>query len=195
MLECIWNRLHSRSFTIFFSTFIVATPVVVISYSFIRIFSYVYASRRRVAALSKMTESPVGDKTNGTNTTGKNGNATITSRSQRSSVHLAMTLFISFAVFVICWTPYALIVVIDMGDKQPLSVYLYILLLAHLHASLNSIVYGVTNRLFRQAYINIFTELCCFCTTCGLKTINTKSVESGEMTYVKTIKVKAVSSI
>ena len=37
MLECIWNRLHSLSFTIFFSTCIVAAPVCIISFRYISI--------------------------------------------------------------------------------------------------------------------------------------------------------------
>ena len=155
MLECIWNRLHSRSFTIFFSAFIVATPVVVISYSFLRIFLYVRSSRKRVASLAMESSVDNGNKTSNSIT------STATAKAQRSSVHLALTLGVIFAVFVVCWSPYALIVVIDMGDKQPLSVYLYILLLAHLHATLNCIVYGVTNRLFRNAYIAVLSHVCC----------------------------------
>ena len=160
MLECIWNRLHSKSFTIFFSAFIVATPVAIITYSFVRIFLSVRASRKRVAALSHQDSQSV--TTSNCSKTTKNNSR---SQAQRSSIHLAITLSVIFLVFVICWTPYALIVVIDMNDKQPLSVYLYILLFAHLHASLNCIVYGVTNRLFRQAYVQVLSKLVCkkFC--------------------------------
>ena len=36
-LECIWNRLHNLSYTIFFSSCVVATPVAIISFSFIKV--------------------------------------------------------------------------------------------------------------------------------------------------------------
>ena len=148
MLECIWNRLHSRSFTIFFSTVIVAAPVVVISYSFVRIFLYVRASRNRVTDLISTADSGHNDKRN------------IIIPPHRTSVHLAITLAIIFLVFVVCWAPYALLVLIDHQDRLSLPVYLYILLLAHLHASLNCFVYAITNKHFRQAYIFVISQIC-----------------------------------
>ena len=40
-------------------------------------------------------------------------------KSQRSSIKLARTLFIIFAIFVSCWSPYAILVLIDWGDNAP----------------------------------------------------------------------------
>ena len=39
MLECIWNRTHSLSYTIFFSACVVFTPVAIISFSYIKIYN------------------------------------------------------------------------------------------------------------------------------------------------------------
>ena len=138
LLECFWNRLHSLSFTIFFSAGIVFTPVVIISFSFINIYRYVRASRLRTTH-----------------------ERTKTHRHTQRSVHLATALFIIFSVFVICWAPYSLLIVIDIHDKLPHEVYLFSLLLAHMHSSLNWLVYAITHAHFRRGYMMVLNSLSC----------------------------------
>ena len=128
LLECFWNRLHSLSFTIFFSAGIVFTPIMIISFSFIKIYLHVRESRRRISR------------------------DTSHRHPSHASLHLATALFIIFAVFVFCWAPYSLLIVIDIHDRLPHEVYLFALLLAHLHSSLNWLVYALTHAHFRNAY-------------------------------------------
>ena len=152
LLECFWNRKHSLSFTIFFSTCIVALPILVISYSFLRIYLHVRASRLRVRRQKDILLSPTSEKQT----------KTIPSR-RNKSVHLALMLFISFSVFAVCWAPYAILVVVDFADTLPMPLYLYILMLAHLHSSANWLVYAATNQHFRCGYRLAFSLI-----TCGL---------------------------
>ena len=46
--------------------------------------------------------------------------------------------------------------VADYDYKFPLWVDLYVLLLAHVHSSINPIIYGFTNKHFRQGYLMVF---------------------------------------
>ena len=47
IMECLWNRAHSRSFTLFFSLVVVATPIAVIGFSYYRIFKKFSDSKRK----------------------------------------------------------------------------------------------------------------------------------------------------
>ena len=73
----------------------------------------------------------------------------------KASVRLAKTLFFIFAIFVICWTPYAIIVAIDVNDEFPAELHTYAVLVAHTNSSLNSVLYGVTNKQFRDGYYRV----------------------------------------
>ena len=139
MLECIWDRKSSLSYNIFFSGFVVFMPTFVIAISYAKISIYVYRSRKLI---SKMCDNLKQVKNRGT-----------------ASIRVARTLFIIFAIFVLCWAPYASLVLIDLQDQAPLEVHLYILLLAHLHATLNALVYWATNKDFRTGYLTVLTRL------------------------------------
>ena len=139
MLECIWDRTNSLSYNIFFSSFVVFMPTFVIAISYVKIFLYVYRSKKLI---TKMCDNHKQRKNRGT-----------------ASIRVARSLFIIFAIFVLCWAPYALLVLIDFQNQAPLQVHLYILLLAHLHATLNAIIYWVTNKHFRTGYLVVLARL------------------------------------
>ena len=139
MLECVWDRTRSLSYTIFFSTVAVFTPILIIATSYIKIVTFVVASKKKVAKICHNQE--------------------YISKSRTASLKVAKSLFIIFAIFVICWAPYASVVLIDFQDQAPLEVHLYILLLAHIHATLNAIVYWATNKHFRTGYLIVLARL------------------------------------
>ena len=76
-------------------------------------------------------------------------------KERRESMRLARSLFIIFVVFAACWTPYAIIVSLDYNDTFSQEFHIFSILLAHTNSSLNSILYGLTNRHFRQGYIKL----------------------------------------
>ena len=139
MLECVWDRTRSLSYTIFFSTVAVFTPILIIATSYIKIVTFVVASKKKVAKICHNQE--------------------YISKSRTASLKVAKSLFIIFAIFVLCWAPYASVVLIDFQDQAPLEVHLYILLLAHIHATLNAIVYWATNKHFRKGYLIVLARL------------------------------------
>ncbi len=158
MLECIWNRLHSLSYTIFFSSGVVLTPIIIISFSYICIFLHVRASKRKID--SEATHQQKAKK------------------NMAGPVKLAKTLFIIFLIFVSCWGPYALLVVIDFNDKLPHELHLYVLMLAHMHSTLSPIVYAITNIHFRNGYKMILFKVKCV----GRNLVNSEQMQYMEKT-------------
>jgi len=61
------------------------------------------------------------------------------------TIRQVKTVFIIFIAFVCCWIPYVIVLLCDSSDSLPLSVHLYTSMLAHLHASLNFAIYGLSN--------------------------------------------------
>ncbi len=55
MLECIWDRTHSMSYTVFYVCVAVFLPLVIISYSYTRIFLHVRASKRRIQKIIQVS--------------------------------------------------------------------------------------------------------------------------------------------
>lgn len=141
-LSCVWDRTADFSYTIFFSVAGVAFPILLISICYARIYLFVKASKQRVAAMQESRREQMKDFS--------------TAVQRQESMRLARTLFIIFAVFAACWTPYAIIVVADRYDTYPMEIHIFSILMAHTNSSLNSILYGLTNIQFRLAYLQIF---------------------------------------
>ena len=141
LMECHWNRTQSLTFTIFFSVGIIFTPISIISVSYVKIYLFFRASRERVAMSS-------GLRTQGS------------VRKNEAAIKLAKTLFVIFIVFSVCWTPYAIMVLVDYSLNFPPEVLLFTVAFAHMHSSLNPVVYGITNHHFREAYARILNFIC-----------------------------------
>lgn len=150
-LECIWNRKYSLSYTIFFSSGVVATPISIIAISYLKIFWHVRRSR---IAMSNAGYCPGAISCVVTNLDHKaiQDQRPIPNKSAALSLKLAKSLSIVFLGFVICWTPYAVIVVADFEDRLPEELHLFALLLAHLHSTINCVIYALTNAQFRAGY-------------------------------------------
>lgn len=130
-LECIWDRMETYYYTVVFSVTLVWIPVVVTGFSYLNIYLTVTKSQKRMKK-HQVREQP-----------------------SKSSIGLARTLFIIYAVFATCWIPYALIIVVDRNDTFPYESHLYVTAFAHLHPSINWLVYYFTNTKFRRAFDKI----------------------------------------
>jgi len=84
------------------------------------------------------------------------------------TIRQVKTVFIIFVAFVCCWSPYIFVLLYDNSDSLPLYVHLYASMLAHLHASLNFAIYGLSNRTFRAGYRRCAEDLVAGC--CRRKT-------------------------
>ncbi|KAL4226622.1 Melanopsin [Mactra antiquata] len=137
-VECIWDRMATYPYTVVFSIVLVWIPSLVTGICYLKIYLFVRSHRRRVKAHQGSTaqNSPF-----------------------MKNIRLAKTLFVIYAVFITCWAPYALLIVLDSQDTYPHSVHVYITAFAHLHPSLNWFIYYITNRKFKNAYNNLFYKI------------------------------------
>ncbi|XP_045167033.2 melatonin receptor type 1B-like [Mercenaria mercenaria] len=132
-LECIWDRMATYPYTVVYSVTLVWIPSIIIGICYLKIYLYVKVHSRRVAdQIQSGASKPL------------------------RSYHLAKTLFIIYAVFITCWVPYALLIVIDAHDSFPHELHVSITVFAHLHPSLNWLIYYVTNKKFEDAYKQFF---------------------------------------
>ncbi|XP_045165923.1 melatonin receptor type 1B-A-like [Mercenaria mercenaria] len=148
-LECIWDRMATFPYTVVFSITLVWIPSIVTGFCYLKIYLYVRKHKKRI----------------------REQNHTGNSRPFLRSFHLARTLFIIYAVFITCWAPYALLIVIDFKDTFSHEIHLYITVFAHLHPSLNWLIYLVTNKKFADAYKHLFNK----CRVCHFNIVETAS--------------------
>ncbi|XP_052090330.1 melatonin receptor type 1B-A-like [Mytilus californianus] len=131
-LECIWDRMATYSYTVVFSVCLVWIPLIVVGISYLKLFLYVRHKRKQVTSREN---APIIDN---------------------KSLRLAKTIFIVYAVFSICWIPFAMLLVADVKDTFSHEVHLSITVFAHLHPSINWLIYFYTNRNFKTGCHKIF---------------------------------------
>lgn len=129
-LGCMFDRTADYSYTAFFMLFLVGSPLLLIGYSFVRIYIKVHKTRIQLAGHGSKS-------------------------SRMDSIKLAKTLFVVFLSFTICWLPFMLTQVIDSGNQLPAWFYLWVTIQAHLHSSFNGLLYCITNLKFRKAYAQV----------------------------------------
>ncbi|XP_060589642.1 melatonin receptor type 1B-B-like [Ruditapes philippinarum] len=142
-IECIWDRMATYPYTIVFSIALVWIPSFIIGCCYFKIFLYVTSHNKRMRE-----QQILGERKN-----------------NLKSFRLAKTLFIIYAVFFTCWAPYALLIVLDSNDDFPYESHLIITLFAHLHPSINWIIYYFTNKRFATSYMEVLlrVKLCILC--------------------------------
>lgn len=139
-LECIWDRMATYYYTVAFSVVLVWVPVAITGILYLNIFITVQRSTQRMKEVTNASRN-------------------------RKSIRLARTLFIIYAVFSLCWIPYALIIVIDRHDTFPYEPHLILTAIGHLHPSINWLIYYFTNTKFQHAF-NELVKMDRLCKVC-----------------------------
>lgn len=132
-LECIWDRMTTYPYTVVFFVIIVWVPSIVIGFCYLKIFLFVKAHGKR------MSEQNI-------------------SRASVSSFRVAKPLFLIYAVFVTCWAPYAILAVVDVNNAAPHEMYVIVVTFAHLHPSVNWLIYYKTNTHFASGFRHLFCK-------------------------------------
>ena len=132
-MNCVWNRLASLSYSLFFPLSSIIAPSIAILFFYVRIFIY-YTSLAKTQQCANR---------------------------ERKSISLAKGLFSSFLLFAICWLPYGLVTMIDFNDQLPRTVIMFTMAIAHLNSSINPILYSIFNLTFRRGIITLFKKLIC----------------------------------
>ncbi|XP_064621987.1 melatonin receptor type 1B-like [Lineus longissimus] len=191
-MACSYDRLASFSYTVFFISMFVTLPLFTVLACNVNIYLFVHRSRRRVGGYNKQPEAGSKKSTvaavsstahrvevdsveieedstsyvtivkDGTSCDPM-GKSIRKNRVRGSDIRLAKTLFIVFVVFLICWSPYALICLLDFQDAAPKVLYVIFIKLAHTNSSLNSVLYAALNENFRTGYKVFLRKLfyCC----------------------------------
>ncbi|XP_062605965.1 melatonin receptor type 1B-B-like [Saccostrea cucullata] len=134
--QCIWDRTASLSYTMFVSMILIGAPLVVMAICHFLIFKRIWETKRNIYSLDI-------------------ANPLRMRKVWRETVRSSQMLFCIFIAFVICWTPYAIIVTLDVQDTFPMKVHLFITLTAHLHSSVNGIIYFAGNKRFRIGILRL----------------------------------------
>ena len=131
-LECIWDRMATYSFTVVFSVCLVWLPVIVVGVSYLSLFLHVRRKRKQIMSRE------------------------VTDQSKSKPLKLAKTIFIVYVIFSLCWIPFAILLVADVYDSFSNKVHLSITVFAHLHPSINWLIYYTTNGNFKAGCKKIF---------------------------------------
>ena len=137
---CTGDMALDRSYTIFFSVFAFFMPLLVIVYSYVRIYHYAYRTSAQLQRASKCDGRPV---------------------NRSSDLRLARSVLLIITVFVAMWMPYALIIIINYTKAVGRNTFIFSILLAHTNSSVNCFLYAVTNRNFRQGYTYFINLIFC----------------------------------
>ncbi|XP_078573019.1 melatonin receptor type 1B-B-like [Branchiostoma floridae x Branchiostoma japonicum] len=176
---CSYNHLADYSYTLFLILLGLGLPMGVVIFCYICLYIHVQQSRKNLAKLSGKNaiiymkasksvqyppKSPMMNKSTKIDKSLKvseHSKKKGWGRMTNSDIRLLKTLLVIFISFALCWTPYGVIFLVDSKGQWPKPVYVMAIILAHLNSSMNSVIYGVMNRSFRQAYIALFRR--CFC--------------------------------
>ncbi len=126
IVSCTWDRVANRANALFTVLVCIMMPVIITAITYLSIFLYFRKCSKQVEILQSNNNS-----------------------SQRK---LAKTLFITFFIFVSCWSPYALLVLFDANDEFPDIVYMLAGIMVYTNSSVNFFVYWITNPSFRRVY-------------------------------------------
>ena len=79
----------------------------------------------------------------------------------QEEVKITNTFILAVAVFMICWTLFAVTMFFDVYYPRPLprAVDIMSLLLGYLNSMCNPILYGVRNSAFKQGFLNLYSRL------------------------------------
>nr|CAH7727471.1 unnamed protein product [Callosobruchus chinensis] len=67
----------------------------------------------------------------------------------------------SFAMFVVFWLPFGVVLAVGAVRRIPDSLFYNLAWLAISKSCINCILYAISNRHFRGAYVNLFHYCCC----------------------------------
>ena len=136
-LSCLWNRLASHGYSLFFPLTSIITPCVVILILYTRIFIFIFQSKLRVSGFEEKK---------------RKGEL-------KAAIKTTKVLFISFLIFVACWLPYGLVVMIDEFDHFSKGVHAFTMLIAHFNSALNPVLLAISDSNFKKGYWKIFQKI------------------------------------
>ena len=118
-------------------------PVVIVFICYLAIYRHV---RKASAALQKAYHDDINK-----NTTGKDRIPSLLPV-KKEDMQLAITLFATFVIFMILWSPYMITTAVDSENQWPKELYVIAVAMGHANSLFNCFTYGVCNSNFRRGY-------------------------------------------
>ena len=170
ILYCTYDFMSSYGYSVFLMAWMFAIPVSVLTYSYIRILLF---SRAIKKALRKMQESdfPQGQQI------------------VLTDLRLLRSVLVIWIVFCALWTPYTILMLIKDVTNLPRLFFVCATGLAHLSSSTNSVIYGLTNKNFREGYVILLKKL----RPCSSKSVTSKNSRRSE--FVTSQNLSSISQI
>ena len=139
MSLCTYDRLASFSHVLFSMFIFVMFPMVLVMICYAMIFWTIRKSSLRVR---KHNETSASKKHN---------------IWRKKDIKLLKMLFTIYLTFAVCWSLYTILLLIDFEDNIPVFAYRIAAAMSHTNSSLNSFIYGVMNKNFRDAYLSLLS--------------------------------------
>lgn len=138
-MYCFPDRLK-HTYIYFLSSGIMVT-LIAVCFCYYKIFMYVRTIRKNLFKIS-----------------GSSSMSVFKAR-QQEEIQLAKTFAILCLLYVICYTPFATVILADTGDHYSKVIYTFTIEIAHFNNSVNPILYGLMNKRFQNGYIYFFKSI------------------------------------
>ena len=132
--SCIWNRTGSYVYTMLVSNGFIWAPLFGMTGVYVKIFLHIRSSKAKIHYFGESVKRTV-----------------FNMRIWRATIRSSKTIFVVVIVFLILWSPYAVVIILDHDDTMSVGLHLYVTLFAHFHSSVNAIVYLATNKQCRSS--------------------------------------------
>ena len=139
---CLYTFDTNIGYTLFIEIVYIATPLLLITVCYAKVFREVSRTNRVFAQLNNFQSL----------------------RTNIEEAKVTKTLVTVMVGFSLCWLPICIIDIIDASRGKPTlprQLYLMYSSLVYLSSTINPFIYGVTNRTFRRAYFNVVWRILC----------------------------------
>ncbi|XP_070557380.1 melatonin receptor type 1B-B-like [Ptychodera flava] len=147
-LVCSYDRSANYGWILLFISTAVVVPGVVVICCYVNIIAYVRSHSMRVNPQHHGQ-----DPSRRLNSISRGFKPLKISRRQ---MQLLKMTFAIFTVFLLCWLPYGVVVLVDFEDRLSQTVHVVVWVIAHASTAVDSIIYGVTSKQFRDSYFDVF---------------------------------------
>lgn len=160
--NCVFDRFSDISYLIFMAIFSVDVSMIVIVVCYVKIYLFVRKKRKKLLKYKMKPANGEAGENNQMDPPQQQGHGhTKHYKKDDPTIALAKTCCIVCITFFVCLTPYNLSLFIDPHYTWPNWVYMFLVQVYHFNSSLNGLIYGVTNREFREGYKMFLMKICC----------------------------------
>ena len=150
IMMCTYDYKESYTYTVFFVSLGFGVPLLVTSFSYVRI---IFIVKRAESNARRSAEDDVQTVTGNVQwASSVKGTTNKRNKLRNTDIRLLRSVFTIWVVFIVMWSPYAIAILGDVHRVWPRTVYVVAAIVVHTNSSINGILYAATNRHFREGY-------------------------------------------